>query len=458
MLLNRLKEIVGDKNVSNSASDICCYSSDASRVKGRPEYVVRPHNSEQVSKIVKLASENEMPVVARGAASGLAGGAVPVRGGIVLDMSGMDEIIDIDIDNLQVTIGPGVVHSRLNETLKPHGFFFPPDPGSTAMCTLAGLIANNGSGMRSVKYGTTKRYVLDLEVVLADGSIIRTGSRTLKMASGYDLTSLMVGSEGTLGIITEAVLKIYPLPRARLVILLSFDSAEKAGGAVVRILSSGTIPSACEILDSTTIRALKSYDPSLDISDAGAILMVEVDGSEGAVSEASEMVKKVCEGIADDIRAAKDEQESDRIWAGRRIVGAAISRLDPLRNRVYVGEDVGVPIKKIPEMIENVHRISDEVGIPIMIYGHIGDGNLHTGMSIDMLSEEEWDKLHRAADLIYRKAIELGGTVSAEHGIGGARSNYMELEHPTSLPVMSLIKKALDPKGILNPGKLGLDK
>jgi D-lactate dehydrogenase (cytochrome)/glycolate oxidase len=226
----------------------------------------------------------------------------------------------------------------------------------------------------------------------------------------------------------------------------------------VRILSSGTIPSACEILDSTTIRALKSYDPSLDIPDAGAILMVEVDGSEGAVSEASEMVKKVCEGIADDIRAAKDEQESDRIWAGRRIVGAAISRLDPLRNRVYVGEDVGVPIKKIPEMIENVHRISDEVGIPIMIYGHIGDGNLHTGMSIDMLSEEEWDKLHRAADLIYRKAIELGGTVSAEHGIGGARSNYMELEHPTSLPVMSLIKKALDPKGILNPGKLGLDK
>ncbi|MDK2893009.1 FAD-binding oxidoreductase [Methanohalophilus sp.] len=457
MFLQELRDIVGNENVSDSTSDKLCYSCDASQEKGMPDFIVRPKTAGEISEIVKLAAKENMPVVTRGAGSGLAGGAVPIRGGIVLDMSSMNKILDIDIDNLQVTLQPGVVHTKLNEILKPYGFFFPPDPGSTKMCTIGGLIANNGSGMRSVKYGTTLRYVLDLEVVLADGSIIRTGSKTLKTASGYDLTSLMVGSEGTLGVITEVVLRIHPLPRTRLVILLTFESLGKAGEAVVRTLSSGVIPSACEILDNTTITALKAYDPSLDLPDSGDMLMMEVDGNEGAVKDAVRTVKEVCKDLAMDIRAASTEEENEKLWAARRVVGAAITRLDPKRNRVYVGEDVGVPIKHIPEMIEHVRVISKEVGMPIMIYGHIGDGNLHTGMSIDMLNKDEWDKLFRIADLIYRKAIELGGTVSAEHGIGSARGKYMKLEHPTSMPVMLAIKKALDPQGIMNPGKLGLE-
>ncbi len=457
MLLQKLRDIVGNENVSDSTSDKLCYSCDASQEKGMPDYIVRPKSTDEISEIVKLAAKENMAIVARGAGSGLAGGAVPLRGGIVLDMSSMNNILDIDVSNLQVTLQPGVVHAKLNEVLQPYGFFFPPDPGSTKMCTIGGLIAYNGSGMRSVKYGTTSRYALDLEVVLADSSIIRTGSRTLKHASGYDLTSLMVGSEGTLGVITEVVLRIHPLPRTRLVILLTFESASKAGEAVVRTISSGVIPSACEILDNTTINALKAYDPSLDLPDSGDMLMIEVDGNEGAVKDAARTVEEACRDLASDIRAASDEEESEKLWAARRVVGAAISRLDPKRNRVYVGEDLGVPIKRIPEMIEHIHSISEEVGMPIMIYGHIGDGNLHTGMSIDMLNEDEWDKVYRIADIIYKKAIELGGTVSAEHGIGSARGKYMKLEHPTSMPVMVAIKKALDPQGIMNPGKLGLE-
>ncbi|AEH59911.1 FAD linked oxidase domain protein [Methanosalsum zhilinae DSM 4017] len=447
---------IGIENISSSPSQMYCYCTDASQIRGMPECVVRPQNTEQVSDIVKFANDNGIPLVARGAGTGMAGGAVAIKGGIVLDMSGMDRIISVEVENLQVLVEPGVVHSKLNEVLKPHGFFFPPDPGSSEMCTLGGLIGNNGSGMRSVKYGTTRHYVLDLEVVMADGSIIHTGSKTLKSITGYDLTGLMVGSEGTLGIITKALLKIHPLPKARSVMLASFETAEMAGEAVVRTLASGIVPSACEILDSTTIQALKSYDPQLDLSNAGAILLFEVDGTSGAVREGIETIKEVCSSLSFHTKAAEDTAEAERIWSARRMVGAAISRIDPKRTRVYVGEDIGVPIKEIPVMLSHIHKISEESGIPIMIYGHIGDGNLHTGMAIDLLDSAQMETVNKIADRIHRTAIMLGGTVSAEHGIGAARAEYVRMEKGNALDVMSAIKKALDPKGILNPGKMGV--
>lgn len=457
MLKEQLENIVGEENISTRSSELYCYSFDASQVKGKPDAVVRPQNSGQVADVVRLAGELGLPVVARGAGSGLCGGAVPVNGGIVLDMSSMDRIVDIDIDNLQVTVEPGVVHEKLNQALSPYGFFFPPDPGSTAMCTIGGLMANNGSGMRSVKYGTTRNYVLDLEVVMADGKIVRTGSRTLKTASGYDLTDLMVGSEGTLGIITQAVIRIHPLPRDRSVILASFDDTTLAGKAVVKILSAGIIPSACEILDSTAIEAVSRYDPTVELPDAGgAILLIEVDGVENAVKQEADTVGKVCSELASAIKVASNADESARLWNSRRLVGAAISRIDPKRTRVYVGEDIGVPIKELPGMLEYVRLLSEEFSIPIMTYGHIGDGNLHTGMTIDTLDEKEMERVNTVADRIYRRVIDVGGTVSAEHGVGKARARYMDLEHPTSMDVMRQIKKALDPQGILNPGKLGL--
>ncbi|MDD4652979.1 MAG: FAD-linked oxidase C-terminal domain-containing protein, partial [Methanothrix sp.] len=395
---------------------------------------------------------------ARGAGTGLAGGCSPVRGGVVLDMSGMNRILEIDIQNQQVIVEPGVVAEKLNSALKPYGFFFPPDPGSLSMCTIGGMISYNSSGMRSVKYGTVKNYVLDLEVVLADGRIIHTGKKVLKSSAGYDLTRLFVGSEGTLGIITQAGLKIAPLPSARKLILACFEEAEIAGQAVIEIFSSGITPSACEILDKTTLEVLKLCDPNLAIPEDGDIILFEVDGTESSTSEAAKRICQICRPTARSVRIASGGQ-MEGIWAARRLVGAAISRLDPAKTRIYIGEDVGVPIKEIPALIKRVQQITTKLDIPAMKYGHIGDGNLHVALFIDVMSNEQWQKLRLAADRIHRAAMDLGGTVSSEHGIGLARAEYLpEQMGSEAFSVMQSIKNALDPQGILNPGKMGLGK
>ncbi|HII06193.1 MAG TPA: FAD-binding protein [Methanotrichaceae archaeon] len=456
-LIDQLREIVGER-VSAAPSVRYCYSTDASQVKGMPDYVVRPMSTEEVSKVVTLASSLGVPVTARGAGTGLAGGAVPLRGGIVLDMSGMNRILEMDLANLQVIVEPGVVQAKLNDGLKPHGFFFPPDPGSSNICTIGGLIANNGSGMRCVKYGTTRNYVLDLEVVCASGRVIRTGSRMLKSAAGYDLTRLMIGSEGTLGIITKAGLRVVPLPKARRLVMASFEDAETAGMAVAKTFSSGIVPSACEILDRTTIQVLKLCDPNLVLPE-GDVILFEVDGTEGSTAELAQKIAEVCSPFAAEIVMAGGEKEMEEIWEARRLVGAAISRLDPTKSRIYVGEDVGVPIKKIPALIREIGEISEKFDLPAMKYGHIGDGNLHVALFIDVMEKDEWTRLAAAADAIHRAAIRLGGTVSSEHGIGAARAEYMKTQWGEgTLSVMRAIKQALDPKGILNPGKLGLDE
>ncbi|HOO54897.1 MAG TPA: FAD-linked oxidase C-terminal domain-containing protein [Methanothrix sp.] len=455
-LIDQLRDVVGDR-VSAAPSERVCYSSDASQIKGMPDYVVRPISTEEVSKVVTLAAELGVPVTARGAGTGLAGGAVPVKGGIVLDMSGMNRILELDLENLQVIVEPGVVQARLNEVLKPHGFFFPPDPGSSNICTIGGLIANNGSGMRCVKYGTTKSYVLDLEVVLADGRVVRTGSRMLKSAAGYDLTRLFIGSEGTLGIITKAGLRVAPLPKARRLVIASFDDAETAGRAVAKTFASGIVPSACEILDRTTIAVLLRCDSNLVLPE-GDVILFEVDGTESSTKESAEEIVQVCSPFATNVVSVSGEKEMEEIWEARRLVGAAVSRIDPKKSRIYVGEDVGVPIKKIPVLIREIGEISERFDLPAMKYGHIGDGNLHVALFIDVLNEDEWARLEAAADAIHRAAIRLGGTVSSEHGVGAARAGYMKMQWGEgTLSVMRAIKRVLDPQGIINPGKLGLD-
>ena len=292
-ITDELRKIVGVR-VSVSPSELYCYSSDASQVKGMPDYVVRPKSTDEVSRIVKLAYENNISITARGAGTGLAGGAVPLKGGIVLDMSGMNRILEIDIDNIQVVVEPGIIQDDLNNALKPYGFFFPPNPGSSAMCTIGGMIAYNASGMRCVKYGTTRNYIRDLEVVLADGSVIHTGSKMLKSAAGYDLTQLIIGSEGTLGIVTKAGLKIAPLPKTRKLVIAAFENAEIAGKAVVKTFSNGVIPSACEILDRVSLQVLKRYDPNLVLPAEGDVLLFEVDGTESSALEAAEQIIEVC--------------------------------------------------------------------------------------------------------------------------------------------------------------------
>lgn len=454
-IMKELMEIAGDR-VTAAPGERSCYAGDASQISGMPDFVVRPQSASQVSRIIALCSKKLIAVTARGAGTGLAGGCSPVRGGVVLDMSAMNRILEIDIQNQQVIVEPGVVAVKLNSALKPHGFFFPPDPGSLSMCTIGGMISYNSSGMRSVKYGTVKNYVLDLEVVLADGRIIHTGKKVLKSSAGYDLTRLFVGSEGTLGIITQAGLKIAPLPSARKLILACFEEAEIAGQAVIEIFSSGITPSACEILDKTTLEVLKLCDPNLAMPEDGDIILFEVDGTESSTSEAAERICQICRPTARSVRIASGGQ-MDGIWAARRLVGAAISRLDPTKTRIYMGEDVGVPIKEIPALIKRVQQITTKLDIPAMKYGHIGDGNLHVALFIDVMSKEQWQKLRLAADRIHRAAMELGGTVSSEHGIGLARAEYLpEQTGSEAFSVMQSIKKALDPRGILNPGKMGL--
>lgn len=450
-----LKSIVGER-ASASLSERCCYASDASQVTGLPDIVVRPMNTKEVSRILRLCHEQTIPVTARGAGTGLAGGCSPVKGGIVLDMSGMNRILEIDIENQQIIVEPGVVAEKLNSALKPHGFFFPPDPGSMAMCTIGGMISYNSSGMRSVKYGTVRNYVLDLEVVLADGRVIHTGRKVLKSSAGYDLTRLFVGSEGTLGIITRAGLKITPLPKTRKLVLAFFDEAETAGQAVIRVFSRGITPSACEILDKTTLQVLKLCDPKLAIAEEGDLILFEVDGTEGSTTESAVQISETCQPLARNVRIVTGQQMQD-IWEARRLVGAAISRLDPKKTRIYMGEDVGVPIKEIPALIKKVQQIAAKLDIPAMKYGHIGDGNLHVALFIDVMDDEQWNKLVLAADKIHRAALELGGTVSSEHGIGLARAEYLpEQMGQEAFSVMRSIKNALDPQGILNPGKMGL--
>ena len=450
-----LKSIVGER-ASASLSERCCYASDASQVTGLPDIVVRPMNTKEVSRILRLCHEQTIPVTARGAGTGLAGGCSPVKGGIVLDMSGMNRILEIDIENQQIIVEPGVVAEKLNSALKPHGFFFPPDPGSMAMCTIGGMISYNSSGMRSVKYGTVRNYVLDLEVVLADGRVIHTGRKVLKSSAGYDLTRLFVGSEGTLGIITHAGLKITPLPKTRKLVLAFFDDAEIASQAVIHVFSRGITPSACEILDKTTLQVLKLCDPMLAISEEGDLILFEVDGTEGSTTESAIQISETCRPLARNVRIVTGQQMQD-IWAARRLVGAAISRLDPKKTRIYMGEDVGVPIKEIPALIKKVQQIAAKLDIPAMKYGHIGDGNLHVALFIDVMDDEQWNKLVLAADKIHRAALELGGTVSSEHGIGLARAEYLPGQMGReAFSVMQSIKNALDPQGILNPGKMGL--
>jgi glycolate oxidase len=455
-VLEELKAIVGPERVTGDPGELYCYSFDSSYIRGNADYVVRPKNAEEVSEIVKLASKKNVPIVPRGSASGLTGGSVPVRGGIVLDMTGMNRILEIEIENLQVVIEPGIIHKDLNNALMEHGFFFPPDPGSSDMCTVGGLVANGGSGMHSVKYGTVKDYVLDLEVVLPNGDIINTGCKAPKTSSGYDLTRLFVGSEGTLGVVTKARLKIFPMPETRSILMATFDRIEDAGKAAVTTLSTGVIPAAMEIMDASAIKAVKKIDPTLGIDDVEAMLLFELDGYRESVQRQVGLVCDVCEKCGGKTKVARDRNEEERLWSARRLVGVAITKLNPGKVRVYEAEDIGVPIKDVPFMLKKIQEIGKKHGLPLVTYGHIGDGNLHTGIAIDQRSDEEWRKVHAIKEDIYDVVLSLGGTLPGEHGTGVIRGSYMSRAHGKSYDVMKAIKKAIDPQNIMNPGKMGM--
>jgi glycolate oxidase len=426
----------------------------------RPDVVVRATNTEEVAAVVTWCHEHGVPIAPRGAATAQSGGPVAVRGGVCLDLSPMRRIVELLPDDLQVVCEPGVIHADLNRALAKHQLFFAPDPGSSAMCTIGGMVANNSSGMRAVKYGQTKHHVLGLEVVLPDGTVITTGgvgSHALKSVSGYDLTSLFVGSEGTLGVITRARLKALPLPAKRGLCLAAFANVAAAGEAVGHVFRSGILPSAIEIFDARSIEAIRQHRPDVVLPDAAALLIFEVEGDEAAVRSAMSAVVEVVGRFAEHLDWADDPQRMDDLWAARRTVGAAVARVRDGFTRVYGGEDICVPITALPEALASIHALGDRHGIHVAIYGHVGDGNVHAAPIIDMRDEAQVETAKALIEEIHELALRLRGTTTGEHGVGIVRAAYMQREHGASLALMQLLKRTLDPRGLMNPGKMALD-
>ncbi len=450
-----LIDIVGQENFTDDLVELVPYAYDASDHAYRPDAVIWPTTTEQVSRILLLANTHRFPVTPRGAGTGLAGGAVPAFGGIILDMCRMDRILDIRIRDRVALVQPGVVYADLERALEPYGFFFPPDPSSSSVCTLGGNVATNAGGIRGAKYGVTRDYVLGLKVVLGDGRILRTGSGCIKSASGYDLTGLFVGSEGTLGVITEITLKISPKPMATKTALASFSDLEHAGQSVIEIMHSGIVPSALELLDENTIRVLKEHG-KIDLPPALAMILVETDGYTEA--EASFQMDRVIHVLrknhAVDIRIAESPKEAQDLWKIRKSIGSLAARL-----RTHnVSEDVTVPISKIVDLMTGISNIARHYDLPFVIFGHAGDGNLHPRIMYDGSVPDQVERLHKAVEAIFKLACELGGSLTGEHGIGLAKAPYFHLEHgPLERELMRGIKKLFDPNNILNPGKMALN-
>ncbi len=450
-----LIDIVGEENLTDSLIDLISYSYDASEHKHRPDVAVWPQDTEQVSAIIKLANEYKIPVIPRGAGTGLSGMAVPEQGGIVLDMLRMDKILEIRIEDRLVVVQPGVVYGDLERALDSRGFFFPPDPASGVVCTLGGNVAANAGGLKGAKYGTTRDYVLGLEVVLGNGSVLRTGSRCMKCVSGYDLTKLFVGSEGTLGVITEITLKVNPKPLAIATCTANFDDIADAGNAISETMRSGIVPSVMELLDDACIRAL-NQGTDLELPVVAAMLLAETDGF--TQEEADYQIGKVIEVFkrnnATGITRAYSPEEAEHLWTARKSFGGVITRL---RNN-FVVEDVTVPISKVPDMLSGIKAISERYNLPIATMGHFGDGNLHPNIVYDGIEPDEIVRVRKATADLFKLGIELGGTLTGEHGIGLAKAEFMTLEHnDVAMDVMRSIKRLFDPNNILNPGKMGLE-
>lgn len=450
-IIEELEDNLGKNKVFYDNASKYAYGFDASIHHAVADVIVKPKNANDVKEVVKIAYKYGMPIIARGAGTALSGQAVPIKGGIILDMAGMDKIKEVRIENLYCVVEPGVIYAQLNNELKKYGFFFPPSPGSGDVCTIGGMIATNASGMRAIKYGATRDYVLGLQVVFPPGKIYRIGTSTLKNASGYQIERLMVGSEGTLGIITEATLRISPLPEKRGVALASFDSLYDAGKGVANIISSGIIPSALDIMDKICIQAVNK-SMKIGLPDTEAILIIEKDGKRREIKEDMEKIVRICkESGSKKVEFTDDEKEMEKLWRGRKGVLPSLSRYGKDKISVSLADDMAVPISKIPDAVKSFQELSKKYDILIGTYGHAGDGNLHTKILINPKDKEQWKKAEKVVDEIYKVVYNLGGIVSGEHGIGISKAPWMVKEN---LDIMKKIKDAIDPKNIMNPGKM----
>ena len=448
----KLLRITGTANCTQAKEDLVCYSYDATQHTALPDAVVFPGNAKEISAILTLANKDKFPVIPRGSGSGITGGAIPVRHGVVLVLSRLNRIINIDTDNLTVLVEPGVVTGHLHKAVEKEGLFYPPDPASLDFSTLGGNLAECAGGPRAVKYGVTRDYVLGLEIVLPTGEIINTGVQTVKGVVGYDLTRLMVGSEGTLGIITNILLRLLPLPRKVGTMTAVFDKLVTATETVSEIIRRGIIPRVIEFMDNASIRCSENYLKIGLPVKAGAILLMEVDGEKSAVKIALGELKNICMARgALSVEIAVSKKEVADLWKARKAISPALYMYGPDK----LNEDIVVPRSKIPDLVEKINAIRDETGLTMVCFGHAGDGNIHFNIIFDKKKKEDLRKAEKAIDAVFDYTIELGGTLSGEHGVGITKMPYIKKELGfCAINLMKRIKKAFDPNDILNPGKI----
>lgn len=448
-----LEKIVGKAGVLSTSEDLAVYSYDGTFAEHRPEVVVLPVSTDQVSQVVRLAAAENIPVVTRGMGSGLAAASVPFSGGITLSLTRMNRILEIDPINATAQVEAGVITADLQTAVEQVGLFYPPDPSSIKHSTIGGNIACNAGGPRCLKYGVTGDYVLGLTVVLADGRVLRCGGKLIKDVAGYDLKALFTGSEGTLGVITEALLRLRARPKAARTALVEYPRLEDAACSVNAILSAGIVPATLELMDET---ALACIEEAMHLGlplDVEATLLIESDGNEaGVVQREIEAIAEICRAWgARQVKVAQDETERASLWKARRSVSPALARKAPNK----LGEDITVPRSAIPEAIRQLKAISSRYGLPIVIFGHAGDGNLHPNILFDKRVPEQWEKVERMAAEEFALALQLGGTLSGEHGIGALKRPYLrDALGDISIEIQKRIKAALDPLNIMNPGKI----
>ncbi|MBI5117427.1 FAD-binding protein [Candidatus Poribacteria bacterium] len=451
-IINQLREILGNENLFDSIEKRIAYVSDASRLTGSiPDAVARPTTTDQVSRILRAANSARTPVYSRGAGSGLTGGAVPVRGGIVLDLELMNKILAIDVDNMTALVQPGVVTADLQQRVQRLGLFYPPDPASSDFCTIGGNVAENSGGLRGAKYGSTREYVMALEVVLADGEIIRIGSGAPKSVTGYDLVRLFVGSEGTLGVFTEILLRLIPLPEHVETVLANFPKAAQAAAAVCAMFANRITPRAAELMDEGAVECVRRYKASSALPASGVFCLFEVDGPRPATIGDADRVVEICKSNgATLVKKAANDQEREHYWQLRRAISPALYTL----GRVKLNEDICVPRTRLAEMLDKTQEIGRRCLLRIVNFGHIGDGSIHVNVMLERDDEELSRKAEQAVAEIFAAAVSMGGTLSSEHGIGLTKARFLGIELPEKeFSLMARIKNLLDPNGILNPGK-----
>ncbi len=452
VLVKDLARLLGADRVISQVEDRLCYSYDGTYKTGIPRLVVKPGNTEQVAALVEFAYQREIPLVPRGAGTGLSGGSVPLADGVVVSLTALNRVVELDRVDMLAVVEAGVVTGSLHKAAEAVRLFYPPDPASSAVSTIGGNVAECAGGPRGLKYGVTRDYVLGLEVVLPDGRVINTGGRTIKNVTGYDLTRLITGSEGTLGIITRAVLRLLPLPEHKQTILADFLDLNAAATAITAILAEGIVPAALEIMDDVTIRCVEKHRSAGLPLDAAAILLMDLDGPRETVGQQLNRVGEICRRHgARNIRVAHSTGESAELWQARRAVSPALVQVKPTK----ISEDATVPRSQVPAMIRRLKEIAARHNLDIAIFGHAGDGNLHPNILVDRRNPAEMARAENAIAEIFEAALALGGTLSGEHGIGLLKRPYLKQEVGSAgMEYMTRLKQAFDPKGIMNPGKI----